>query len=143
MLLHGLAARHRTTAPPAAVWDVLVDTEAWPRWGPTVAAVELEDGSGHGPGGTRIGAGSRGRVRTPVGLWLPFAVTQWVAGERWAWRVAGVPATSHAVRPTDTGTGAGGGTGSEVVMAVPWWAPAYLAVCEVGVRRVARLAEAR
>jgi hypothetical protein len=134
MLLHGLAARHRTTASPEAVWDVLVDTEAWPQWGPTVTAVELEEGAGHGPGGTRIGAGSRGRVRTPVGLWLPFAVTQWVAGERWAWRVAGVPATSHAVRPTDAG--------SEVVMVVPWWAPAYLAVCEVGVRRVARLAEA-
>jgi hypothetical protein len=135
MLLHGLAARHRTTASPDAVWDVLVDTEAWPRWGPTVSAVDLEEGDGAGPAGTRVRLGTRGRVRTPVGLWLPFEVTEWVEGERWAWRVAGVPATSHAVRPT--------ATGAEVVMAVPWWAPAYLAVCEVGVRRVARLAEAR
>ena len=131
----GLVARRAIDVAPEVVWGVLVDTAVWPRWGPTVAGVELEAGEAGVDGGTRIAAGSRGRVRTPVGLWLPFAVTEWVPGERWAWRVAGVPATAHAVRPTGAG-------GAEVTIEVPWWAPAYLPVCELAVRRIAALAAA-
>src|SRR5918993_3871762 len=103
MLLHGLAARHRTTASPDAVWDVLVDTEAWPRWGPTVSAVDLEEGDGAGPAGTRVRLGTRGRVRTPDGLWLPFEVTEWVEGERWAWRGARGPPPSPPAPPPPPG----------------------------------------
>ena len=130
-----LTARHTAAAPPEVVWDVLVDTALWPRWGPTVSAVELDE---PGTVGSRITAGSRGRVRTPVGVWLPFTVTEWVPGERWAWRVAGVPATAHAVGPAPAGEGRD--VAAEVVLEVPWWAPAYLPVCIVAARRIADLA---
>ncbi|HLM65041.1 MAG TPA: SRPBCC family protein [Acidimicrobiales bacterium] len=122
-----LVARRDVAAPPEVVWDLLVDTEAWPLWGPTVAAVDCPD--------RRIHAGSRGRVRPPVGPWVSFEVTSFVPGESWAWRVAGVPATAHHVRARPGG--------SEVALEVPWWAPAYVSVCALAARRIARLAEAR
>lgn len=78
--------------PPAAVWAVLVDLGAWPVWGPSVSAATLD-------GGGPLDAGSRGHVRTSAGLVLPFEITAFEAGRRWAWRVAGVPATTHAVQP--------------------------------------------
>ncbi|HET9690524.1 MAG TPA: SRPBCC family protein [Acidimicrobiales bacterium] len=119
-------SRH-IAADAAAVWALLVDTERWPVWGPTVAAATLDGG------GRVIGPGSRGRVRTAVGVALPFEVTDWRDGRSWAWRVAGVPATAHAVEPLPDG-------GCRASIRVPWWAAAYLAVCWEGLRRIDRLA---
>ena len=120
----GLSVSRVVAAPVDRVWDLLVEVAAWPEWGPTVADVEL--------GTSRIGAGSRGRVRTPVGLWLPFAVTSFEPGRSWWWSVGGVPATGHVVRPVPQGT--------EVTFTVPWWAPGYLPVCALALRRLERLA---
>lgn len=76
-------------APANKVWRILIDTEAWPDWGPSVQAVQAP---------TRfISAGVRGRIRTLVGLWLPFEVTDWEPGRYWGWRVAGLGATGHRV----------------------------------------------
>ena len=47
-------------ADPDRVWTVLTDTEVWPRWGPSVTAVECTD--------RFVREGSTGRVRTPVGI---------------------------------------------------------------------------
>ena len=121
-------------APATWAWELITDTTRWPAWGPTVSAARLDDG-----GGTRIRLGSTGAVRTPLGLWLPFKVTAYEdAGvdRCWSWRVAGVPATSH--RVTSMGPEA-----CRVAFGVPWWAPAYLAVMEVGLRRVRSLARQR
>ena len=112
-------------APTAAVWRLLVDLDAWPEWGPTVRRAALEDAE-------ELGGGVRGRVWTPVGLSLPFTITEFVPGRRWAWSVAGVPATAHEVRPD--------GRGCRVRFEVPWWASAYLPVCAVALGRIAEMA---
>jgi hypothetical protein len=121
----------RLGASPGAVWDVLVDTTVWPVWGPTVRAVELT-GGGH-----LIGPGRTGRVGTVVGVWIPFEVTEWEEGRHWAWKVAGVPATSHTVRPEAGDVGA-----SRATIGIPSWAPAYAAVVWIALGRIGRLAGA-
>lgn len=118
----------RTMAvPPDVVWGLLVDTRVWPLWGPSVAEARLSE-----PGSTTLVHGSRGRVRAPVGPWVPFEVTELVPGVRWSWRVAGIPVTTHEVQPV--------GAGCRVRFGVPLWAPAYLAVCALALRRIERLA---
>lgn len=116
------------SVPPAAAWEVLVDLTAWPVWGPTVAGAELDR---PGP----LALGSRGRVFTPVGVPLPFRISEFEAGRLWAWRVAGVPATRHEVIPD--------GEGCVVSFGVPIWAPAYLTIMAVALPRIERLAAER
>lgn len=130
-----LGLRHRMptvelaiAAPPAAVWEVLVDLQAWPEWGPTVSGAELD-----GPGPLELG--SRGRVWTPVGVPLPFEIDEFTDGRVWAWRVAGVSATRHEVIPAHDGC--------VLSFGVPLWAPGYLAIMAVALPRIARLAAAR
>ncbi len=131
----GVAAR--LAVPPAAAWDTLVDTERWPAWGPSVTDVECAD--------RRIVAGSTGRVRLPGGVWVPFRVTH-LAGRRWTWRVARVPATGHRVESLDR-TGAGSrdasaaGTGCRVVVEVPPLAAGYVPVCRRALEDLAALLE--
>lgn len=115
-------------ANAGVVWDVLVDLDAWPKWGPSVQRAELTD-----PGPLRLGA--RGTVWTPLGVAIPFTITHFSPGRSWAWEVAGIGATHHEVRPVQGGSVASFG--------VPWWAPAYLPVCAIALRRIARLATER
>jgi hypothetical protein len=110
-------------APASAAWKLLTDTRAWPRWGPTITAVDTVP--------PVIEAGSRGRLRTPVGLWLPFAITAFEPGARWSWRVAGVPATGHRVEATPGGC--------RIVFEVPIVTAPYAAVCRVALRRLGEL----
>ncbi len=118
----------RTMAvPPAAAWRVLTDLDAWPQWGPSVRRAELTD-----PGPLRLG--SRGKVWTPFGVALPFEITEFDDGHAWAWKVAGVPATHHTVAPL-----AGG---CRVSFGVPMWAPVYLTVCALALKRIEGLATA-
>jgi uncharacterized protein YndB with AHSA1/START domain len=121
-----LAVERFIAAPPSAVWDLLVDVSAWPRWGPSVRRATLAD---HAP---ELALGVRGDVWTAVGVRLPFVITEFDPGRRWTWKVAGVPATGHQV------TAAPGGC--RVRFEVPWWASAYLPVCSVALRRIERLA---
>lgn len=119
-----LTVARKMAVDPATVWELLVDTAQWPRWGPSVRDVDL-------PGG-RLTAGAEGRVRTAVGLWLPFRVSAFDEGRSWSWRVAGVPATSHLVEPV-----AGG---CRVAFGVPVAAAPYAAVCHEALRRIERAA---
>lgn len=112
-------------APAATVWTVLTDLDQWPAWGPTVAAAELAD---DGP----LRLGSHGTVWTPVGVPLPFEIDDFQEGISWSWKVGGIPATKHGVDPR--------GTGCRVWMSSPTWAPAYLPVLAVAVRRIERMA---
>lgn len=115
-------------APPPAVWRLLTDVQAWPAWGPSVRRAELVDGQ------SLLSPGARGTVWTVAGVRMPFAVTEFVPMRRWDWTVSGVPATGHELTPVDGGC--------QVRFEVPWWAPAYLPVCVLGLERLAKLAQA-
>jgi hypothetical protein len=109
---------------PDEAWDRLARTAWWPRWGPTVTAVE--------PADVVVSPGLRGRVRTPLGVRVPFVVDEVVPGERWSWSVWGRPATDHAVVPLGTDR-------SRVGIGVPRLAAPYLLVCRLALRRLERL----
>ena len=118
----------RPVAAPADVtWRILADTSFWPRWGPSVRAVEPHSGP--------VASGQRGRVRTVIGPWVPFVVDEVDPGRSWRWTVAGVAVTHHAVEAT-------GPRSSRVGIGVPRLAFPYLAICRVALGRIARLAEA-
>lgn len=111
--------------PAPRIWQLLVDTHAWPKWGPSVRAVAAP---------TRfITAGTRGRVQTALGPWLPFEITDWEEGRTWAWRVGGVPATGHHVTPVTESS-------CRVAFTIPSWAPFYVPVCRLALRRLDGLA---
>jgi hypothetical protein len=71
------------------LWRFLTDTFLWPMWGPTVLAVRCSE--------RFIRKGSIGKVRTPIGVWLPFFITEYDDFHFWAWKVAGIRATGHRV----------------------------------------------
>jgi uncharacterized protein YndB with AHSA1/START domain len=110
------------SAPPDAVWAVLVDIAAWPVWGPSVRKASLRDGA------TELALGVRGDVWTAVGVRTGFVITEFDPGHRWSWSVAGVPATGHQVTISSAGC--------RVRFEVPWWAAGYLPVCAVALRRI-------
>jgi uncharacterized protein YndB with AHSA1/START domain len=117
---------HRViAAPPEAAWRLLTDLDAWPQWGPTLKSAELDQPF------EELTLHATGRVQTPVGVTVPFEVTEFDPGRHWAWKVAGVPATGHRVDPADGG--------ARVAMDVPLWAAAYLTVCALALRRIEKL----
>ena len=116
----------RICADSATVWRLLTDTRQWPRWGPSVRAVDCPD--------RFVGPGSRGRVQTALGLWLPFQITDFEEDAAWSWVVAGIPATGHRVQAIDPDS-------CRLTFTVPSWAPFYLPVCAAAIRRIGRLAQ--
>jgi hypothetical protein len=120
-----LTADRVVAAPPAAVWALLVDLDAWPRWGPTIRRARLDEPH------TELGLRATGTVQTSLLVAVPFVVTEFDPGRHWAWKVAGVPATHHRVDPV--------GDGARVSIAVPWWSAPYLTVCSVAVRRIEKM----
>lgn len=110
--------------PAAGAWELLADVERWAEWGPSVTAAELD--------GDRLTAGATGRIRTVVGVWLPFEITSYDDGAQWGWRVAGIPATDHRVRPvTDDRCVVGFG--------VPPLAAPYALVCRRALATIDRI----
>ena len=112
-------------APAARVWDLLVDPDAWPRWGPSVRRATVEGGT--------LAVGARGKVVSAVGVALDFEVTTFEPGVRWAWKVGGIDATDHRVEPL-------GPDRCRAGFGVPWPAAPYLAVCRIALARLERLA---
>ena len=117
-----LAVDKVIAAPSTAAWDVLVDLDAWPKWGPTVSRARLD------PPHTELALHATGTVDTALGFAVPFVVTEFEEGRHWAWEVAGIPATHHRVEPV--------GSRARVTIAVSWWAAGYLAVCSIALRRI-------
>jgi hypothetical protein len=112
-------------ASPESAWALIAGTGSWPQWGPSVSAVD--------PADAPLSLGLTGRVRTPLGLWLPFKVTAFDPPHSWAWSVFGIPATSHSVEPARGGC--------RVLFGVPAPAFAYLPVCRFALHRIATLLE--
>lgn len=105
-------------------WDLLVDVGRWPDWGPSVRSAGLDT--------DRMELGATGWVRTPLRLRLPFEVTEFEPGRRWSWKVAGVPATDHRVRPLDAAS-------CSVGFGLPLLAAPYAIVCRRALASIERL----
>lgn len=117
---------HREIAAPApVVWQLLVDPERWPEWGPSVRSAALD--------GPELTPGATGTVTTAVGIDLGFTITDFDEGTSWAWRVAGIPATSHSVSPRSASRCRAG-------FGVPLVAAPYLVICRMALRRIDALA---
>lgn len=112
-------------APASTLWALLTDTDRWPCWGPSVRAAELDGG--------QLALGATGTVTTILGVNLRFAITVYEPDVRWAWRVAGLPATDHRVTSL-------GADRCSVGFGVPRFAAPYLAVCRTALKRLDRLA---
>jgi hypothetical protein len=109
---------------PQDLWELLTDTTRWALWGPSITAVDCSE--------RYIQLGSTGRVRTAVGLWVPFAVTEMEDGRYWSWHVFGMPATGHRIDQLSNGL-------CRLVFQVPVFAAPYIIVCRIAMHRIARI----
>lgn len=122
-----LRLRTEVAAPAATVWQLIAEFENWAAWGPSVRAVESPTDV--------VAPGVRGRVQTPLRLWLPFEITAVEPGRSWSWTVAGIEATGHTITPLSEGR-------CRVEFSVPAWFAPYALAVRVGLRRLRKLAEA-
>ena len=113
-------------AASGVVWTLLAEFRHWPRWGPTVRAVESE--------AEAVGPGVTGRVKTFAGPWVPFQITEVDVGRSWHWKVAGFSATGHHVVELAGGT-------TRVEFTVPFVFAPYLVVLRLGLNRLRAIAE--
>ena len=105
-------------------WLLLTDTQQWPNWGPSVSEVDSDY--------RFIGPDSKGRVKTLLGVWVPFTITEYRDQRFWSWRIGRFPATGHRIRVEDKTT-------CEVAFDMPWWALPYVFVCRIALGRIRRL----
>jgi hypothetical protein len=116
-------SRHYQASPQAA-WQLLTDTTLWPLWGPTVRGVRCSE--------RFIRQGSQGKVLTPIGLWVPFLVTEYDDFRFWGWKVAGIRATGHRLIAYDDNF-------CRVVFELPLWFLPYTIVCSRAATNMAEL----
>ena len=117
--------RREIEAPAGVLWALLTTTDRWSDWGPSVRSADLRS--------SNFGTGAIGVVSTVLRFDLPFEITDFEDGERWAWKVAGVRATDHVVESL-------GPDRCRVGFGVPWPAAAYLAFCAIALSRLDRIA---
>ena len=103
---------------------MLTDTRLWPIWGPSICKVESSDDI--------IRLGSSGKIRTTIGLTVPFLIDRFEPGAYWSWKIGPVRATGHRIRPIANEC-------TLVAFEVPLWAPFYLLVCLSAFHRMALL----
>ena len=109
---------------PKKIWEIITDTKKWPEWGPTVVHVESSD--------QFIRLGSRGRVKTAAGIWLPFHINQFQEDIFWGWKIGPVQATGHRVMPHKE-------KGSILWFDTPIFAAPYAMVCKYALDRIERM----
>ncbi len=113
-------------APASLLWKIITDTEQWPKWGPSVKAVQCED--------RFIYSKSSGYVQTVFGLWLPFKVTDFIPNYKWDWQVGNIQATSHRVEQVSENR-------SKIIFGLPAIAGPYGLICKLAANRIKRIAE--
>lgn len=112
-------------APRSKVWDLLTYTDRWAEWSPFVSDVDASR--------RRINKGTTGHVRTPLGVRVPFKVTEYEGEEYWKWDIARVPATGHRV---------GRASGKTVVaIEVPLYAAGSAPLCRRALDSLREVAE--
>ena len=111
-------------APPQKLWDLLTDTTAWMDWGPSIKEIDCEH--------RYIQTGSKGRIKTVLGFWAPFIITEVNDLRYWSWRVFHIRATGHRIETIDA-------TCCRLVFEVPFWAAPYALICQVAASRIAHL----
>lgn len=111
-------------APADVVWRLITDTRTWPGWGPSVMAVDSPE--------RYIRAGLAGRIRTSIGVWLPFTIETFEKKRYWDWRVGGLAATGHRVEAL-------GKDRCRLDFIVPAWAVGYGIICRLAMNRIQRL----
>jgi hypothetical protein len=110
--------------PAEDVWDFITDTTRWPKWGPSVTAVDCEE--------RFIRKGSRGRLRIPFGIWIPFVITDYEDKKYWSWSIRGIRATGHRIEHLGEGI-------CTLIFEVPALAAPYLIICWIAIRRIQNL----
>ena len=124
----GICVERIIHAAPESGWDILTDTTQWPRWGPSVSSVSCSD--------RYIQKNASGRIWLPVGLSVPFRVTEYEHGTYWGWKVAGIRATGHRLIPYGDST-------CKICFEMPvYWLP-YSIVCHAALQRIAFLLEGK
>ena len=93
-------------APPARVWDVMIDVEKWPEWTPSMSSVKRLD-----PGELRVG--SRVRIKQPGLAPATMTITHIEPDKCFTWR-----AKAPGVVVTATHTITEKGKGSQVVLSL-------------------------
>jgi hypothetical protein len=111
-------------APARIVWDLLVDPDAWPDWGPSIRRADLR--------ADRLHVGAQGSMQTVLGITVPFEITTYRDQEQWAWRVAAIRATDHSLVELGQGRCRAG-------IGIAWPAAPYLLLCRVALARLERL----
>ena len=114
-------------APNARVWSIIVDTQLWPEWGPSVKQVDYD--------ARWIFSGARGRLQTPIGIWLPFVITTFEDHHYWGWKVAGIRATGHRLESL-------GPCRCKLSFEIPYGAFFYAAICKQAMEKISFLATA-
>jgi hypothetical protein len=125
-MIHFSVSRHYR-ASSEELWRFLTDTTLWPMWGPTVMAARCSE--------RFIRKGSVGTVRTPIGVWVPFVITEYDDLHFWAWKVAGIRATGHRVAAQRDQS-------CRLFFELPVYGLPYALVCWRATANLARLLEA-
>ncbi len=112
------------SASSSAVWNFITDATRWTQWGPSVVDVDCKE--------RFIRQGSRGRVKLPFGIWLPFVITDYKDQSYWSWRVLGIQATGHRIEPL-------GQDRCMLIFEVPTIASIYLLICWIALKKIARI----
>lgn len=106
------------------VWRVITDTYLWPEWGPSVVDVKCSD--------RFISYGSKGSVKTAMGVSLAFIITSLKRESAWAWSVGGINATGHRIIPIND-------DGCMLFFDMPIWAIPYSIICLIALNRIKKL----
>ena len=115
---------HTINAPVEKVWEVMVDTNCWLKWGPSVQAVDCPE--------QYIKKGTKGRIQTTLGIWVPFEITEFEDNESWSWKISGFQATGHRLERIDYNQ-------CRLIFEVPVLAAPYALVCKLATYRIEKL----
>ena len=68
-------------APIERAWELLIELEQWPKWGPSVTGMRTSAGEGS----RWLSRGLKGEVQLAGLVWAPFVVTDFEPLRRWRW----------------------------------------------------------